>query len=267
MSRLSMPFLLTLCLLLFGQPAFAQEEENVDDEGGAQVGLLAMPGSNWVGLSWDNDGVSGSGAMGNIQQGIDWVRFENGLTLNTYVEYRYRGRELNNLYYDAEGWAVGIQLKYAIFALGANYYVEHFPQLGETYSNPEYYLSWFYGWNLEGDGDGWPDQFPGSCWAYLSYDINGLNGSGVMGYLNQGVLLFSTENRIDVKAFAEVRHRSRTLNKTYYDTEGFALGLEATKSVVNVGVNYYWERLPALEETSNRVQAYITWFITWDLLD
>ncbi len=227
--------------------------------------ILGLPGSNWVNLSYDNDQISGSGAMGNVSQGIDWFALPGDIIVDTYVEYRHRSRTENKQYFDAEGPAVGLEFRKSIFSFGFAYYWEWFPVLRETSENKEIYIDWYYGWDFKKGGSSWFLGLPGSNWASLAYDANGLNGSGAMGYINQGVNWFKLPGDIIFNTFVEYRHRSRTKNKLYYDTGGPAVGVEFQKSYFSLGIDYYWERLPILAESSNRFQVYLTWYYWWDL--
>lgn len=107
-----------------------------------------MPGSTWGQLTHDVDDLVGSGAMGYINQGIDWVKLPGDITLNTFAEFRYRLRTKNDEFFDAYGPAVGVELKKWMFHLGASYYWEHFPEADESSRKVQYYLNWFYGWDL-----------------------------------------------------------------------------------------------------------------------
>jgi len=111
-------------------------------------GIEGLPGSTWGQLSYDHDRLVGAGAMGFINQGIDWVKLPGGITLNTFLEFRYRLRNENRDFYNAYGEAVGLELKKPPFRLGVDYYWERFPNLGERSNKLQFYLSWFYDWDL-----------------------------------------------------------------------------------------------------------------------
>lgn len=232
--------------------------------------IQGLPGSTWGQITYDNDNLTGSGSMGNINQGVDWLTLPGGITLNTFAEYRYRVRAKNKLYYDTHGPALGIELKKSIFQAGFDFYWEYFPELGRTSNNREFFLIGFYDWDLKSSDK--PrllglniKGFPGSVWGILTYDVNGLNGSGAQGFVNQGINWGTLPGNIDLITFAEYRYRARTKNQQYYDASGPALGIEFRKSVFSWGIDYYWERFPGLGEASNKVQFYLTWFYDWDL--
>lgn len=232
--------------------------------------IQGLPGSVWGQTTYDNDGLTGSGFMGFMNQGVHWLTLPGETKLVTFAEYRLRTRAHNKTYYDTRGSALGVELRKSIFSLGAAYYWEYFPGLRTTSKNREVYLYWFYDWDLKPKDK---DLFlgikglPGSNWASLTYDINGLNGSGAQGFINQGIDWFKLPGDVMVNTFVEYRFKTRTQNTTYYNTSGTAVGLDFKKSVFHFGVNYYWEKLPELKQTSNRAQLYVYWFHSWDLKD
>lgn len=251
-----MTCLIILCGAVFAAPARAYE-------------LVGLPGSTWGQLTHDNGPLSGSGAMGNINQGIDWVKLPGDVTLDTYVEYRWRSRTRNKLYYDAQGPVVGVELKKSYFKLGADYYWERLVELHRTSYDREFYLTWYYWWDLKRADIAWLKGvygLPGSTWGTLTYDVNGINGSGAMGYVNQGIDWIKLPGDVILNTFVELRHRSRTRNKPYYDAEGPAAGVEFKKSFLRAGADYYWERYPALHQSSERLEYYVSWYYYWDLL-
>jgi hypothetical protein len=111
--------------------------------------ILALPGSTWGQLSHDDDNLVGTGAMGYINQGVDWIKLPGEITFNTFAEFRYRLRDKNNDFYNAYGPAVGVEFKKSFFKLGINYYWEQFPSLDERSNKLQFYLSWFYDWDLK----------------------------------------------------------------------------------------------------------------------
>ena len=228
---------------------------------------IGYPGGTWGQVTHDDDNISGSGAMGWVNQGIDWVKLPGDVVFDTYVEYRHRTRTLNRKYYDSQGPAVGMEFKKDILSLGAAVYWEKLPELEESTTNRELYAVWFYDWDINRRNKLGSFALPGSLWGRLAYDVDGLNGSGAQGFINQGVDWFTLPGGIVTNTYAEYRHRSRTKNSQYYDAGGPAVGLEFRKWFLRLGADYYWERIPLLNENSNRVQFYLSWYYTWDLKD
>jgi hypothetical protein len=113
------------------------------------LGIIGFPGAVWANLTYDVTGLTGSSAMGWINQGIDWIILPGGITLNTYAEYRFRARTKEKDYYDAEGPVIGLEFKKSFFRLGMDYYWERFPKLGEQSHSLEFYLTWYVNWDLK----------------------------------------------------------------------------------------------------------------------
>jgi len=225
-----------------------------------------FPGSTWGQASYDNDDISGSGVMGFINQGVLWGRLPGGVAVVTYAEYRHRSRNKNQIYYDAGGPAVGLELRKSVFIAGVDYYWETLPVLGEKSERAQGYAGWFVDWDIASLlGLTRAPRLPGSSWAQVSYDNDDISGSGVMGFINQGVDILQLPGGVTVNAYGEYRHRSRDKNQEYYDAGGPAVGMELQRSPVRAGVDYYWERLPVLGESSERAQLYVSWYLDWDL--
>ena len=150
--------------------------------------IQALPGSSWGEISYDDDRLVGGGAIGHINQGIDWITLPGDFTLNTFVEFRYRFRSENKRFYNVFGEAIGVQLKKRYFDIGINYLWERFPNLVGNSNNVQYYLNWYYGWDLEGKIS-LSDQLnilglPGNSWGEISYEDNSLTGAGAIGHIN-----------------------------------------------------------------------------------
>ncbi|MBI5814190.1 MAG: hypothetical protein HZB29_01110 [Nitrospinae bacterium] len=239
-------------IALFSVPAGAYE-------------LEGAPGSMWGFLGYDNDDFSGSAVQGFVNQGIQLVTLPGDIKVVSYAEYRHRSRNKNQDYFDAGGPAVGLELRKGFFNVGVDYYWQRLPVLGVSSNRAQAYVGWFITWDANPEKKLGSLDLPGSSWGLLGYDNDDYSGSGVQGFINQGVTLYKFPGDIPMIAYAEYRHRSRNLNQKYYDSGGPAVGLEFRKSVVSWGVDYYWERLPVLGESSNRAQLYITWYVDWDL--
>lgn len=108
-----------------------------------------LPGSTWGQATYEAEGLTGPGIQGWVNQGIDWVTLPGDLILNTFGEFRYRSRSRNKTFFNAYGPAVGIEVRRSPFKLGADYYWERFPELGESSNRLQYYLSWYYEWDLK----------------------------------------------------------------------------------------------------------------------
>ena len=226
---------------------------------------VGYSGGIWGQATHDDDQTSGSGGMGWIHQGVDWVKLPGDIVFSTYAEYRYRTREFNRPYYDSQGPAVGMEFKKDFITFGSAVYWEKLPELGTSSANKELYVTWFYEWDFSKENKSGSFTLPGSSWGNLTYDVDGPNGSGAQGFINQGVDWFFLPGGVVTNMYGEYRHRSRTKNSKYYDAGGPAVGLEFKKWFLHLGVDYYWERDPLLNLSSNRTQFYLTWYYTWDL--
>ncbi|HUK56091.1 MAG TPA: hypothetical protein VLY20_05485 [Nitrospiria bacterium] len=225
---------------------------------------LGLPGSTWGEVSHDVDSLVGSGAMGYVNQGIDWVKLPGAITFNTFAEFRYRFRSENKEFYNAYTGATGLEFKRGPFHLGMDYAWERFPAEGEQSNNLQYYLIWYYDWDLDRTSRKLLGV-PGSTWGELSHDVNSLVGTGAMGYVNQGIDWVKLPGAVTFNTFAEFRYRFRSDNKEFYNAYSEATGLEFRRSPLHLGMDYVWERFPGTGERSNKVQYYLTWYYDWDL--
>ncbi len=113
------------------------------------VAVEGLPGSTWGSVSQDADNIEGPGAIGYLNQGVDWTTLPGGVVFNTFAEFRYRIRGGNKTYYNAYGPALGLELRKWSFHLGMDYYWQRFPELDESSNRLRYYLSWYYDWDLK----------------------------------------------------------------------------------------------------------------------
>jgi len=237
-------------------------------EAGAVEGY---PGSAWGILSHNSNGLTGSGGMGWINQGVDWFALPGGVMLNTYAEYRFRQRTKQYEYYNTQGPVAGLELKRSSLHLGVDYYWEKMPDYpggARQSKNRECYLTGFYDWDLKKNaapGLTGISGMPGSIWLNLTYDINGLAGSGGTGWINQGIDWFVLPGNVAFNTYAEYRMRERTRLQDYYNVRGPAVGLEFKNPSVRLGADYYWEHYPVLGTRSNTIEFYLAWYVDWDL--
>jgi hypothetical protein len=110
-----------------------------------------FPGGVWFNATYDAKGLTGSGFMGWINQGIDWATLPGGIVFNTFAEYRFRERTKQFEYYDAQGPAAGITFRKSVFTLGLDYYWETDPELhgDRNYGYYELFLTWYIDWDLK----------------------------------------------------------------------------------------------------------------------
>lgn len=234
--------------------------------------IEGMPGSTWGNLTDSSSTVNCSGGMGWINQGIDWTTLPGGVVLNTFAEYRYRARSCQREYYDAQGPALGLELKKDFLRLGVGYYRETMPSYPggpRRSATSELYLAGYRAWDLvPAAGLRMPGAtgLPGGIWFNLTHNINGLTGSSGMGWVNQGINWFTLPGNIVFATFAEYRYRARSKLEDFYNVRGPAVGFELKQSEFRLGVNYSWQYYPVLEQRSSGLEAYLVWYIDWDLM-
>jgi len=68
--------------------------------------------------------------------------------VDTYVKYSYRGRTKEEDYFNAQGPSVGLEFSKSYFKAGISYYWEEYPKLHEKQDTAQYYLGWYYYWDL-----------------------------------------------------------------------------------------------------------------------
>lgn len=233
--------------------------------------IEGLPGANWVFLSHDIHGLTGSGGMGWIEQGIDWVELPAHIMFNTYVQYSLRDRTKEEAYYDVRGPSIGLKFKKSYFDLGVNYYWLEYPELEGNDSDEEGFeatFSWYYWKDLKAkDSDFIAEGFPLSTWGKLSHDGNGLTGSSAMGWIQQGIDWFTLPGNIVVDTYVKYSYRARTKEEEYFNAQGPSVGLEFTKSYFKAGISYYWEDYPELDERQDTAQYYFGWYYYWDLMN
>ena len=91
----------------------------------------------------------GSTIQGYVTQGVDWFTFADDITLNTSVSYRFRFRSFDNLFYDAHGPVILVELQKSPFTLGMDYSWSISPPQGTTEQTLGIYFKWYYGWDLK----------------------------------------------------------------------------------------------------------------------
>ncbi|MDH3973126.1 MAG: hypothetical protein OEV42_02495 [Deltaproteobacteria bacterium] len=233
--------------------------------------IEGLPGANWVFLSHDIHGLTGSGGMGWIQQGIDWVKLPGNIMVNTYAEYSVRDRTKKEDYYDVRGPSVGLNFEKSYFDLGVNYYWLKYPELERKDKDEEGYevtFGWYYTRDLKAKDSGFfVMAFPFSTWGKLSHDGNGITGSSAMGWIQQGIDWFTLPGGIMVDTYLKYSYRGRTKEEDYFNSQGPSVGLEFSKSYFKAGISYYWEEYPKLNERQDTAQYYFGWYYYWDLME
>ncbi|MBI4386370.1 MAG: hypothetical protein HY551_03210 [Elusimicrobia bacterium] len=112
-----------------------------------------------------------------------------------------------------------------------------------------------------------PEGYPGSTWGNGTRDLNGFEGYGTQGKVHQSIQWLTLPGAITAKTFAAYRWRIRTQNRNFYDARGPAVGVEFTKSFVDFGADFSWQRFPGLNRTSEDFQLFVTWYKRVNLLE
>ena len=94
------------------------------------------------------------------------------------------------------------------------------------------------------------EGLPGSTWGRASYDATGLTGSGFNGWINQGIDWVKLPGDIIFNTYIEYRYKAREKQDDYYNVYGPAIGLELKKSDFRLGMDYYWEKYPVINQNS-----------------
>ena len=229
------------------------------------------PGSVWGSLSRGSDNTEGAGVQGWARQGVRWARFGGDLDLNTYAAYNWRVRTRNKTYYNTNGPSLIAALEKGAFSAGAEFAWLRYPSLPLSAKN----YSLFAGWYGSRDISKWtglpalgahaPLALPFSTWGRLSYDLQGVEGSGSQGWARQGVDWLALGRGWKFNTYAAYNWRLRTKNKQYYDVYGPSLGAVFNGKYFDVGAEYYWQRFPQLSLTAKTFNVYLSWYYNWDL--
>ncbi len=236
--------------------------------------IEGLPGGTWASFNYDLHGLTGSGGMGWVNQGIDWVELPGEIMVNTYAEYSLRDRTKKETYYDARGPSVGIKFEKSYFNLGAEYYWTDYPKQNERDTGYKYTFGWYYSKDLKKKDQDLlifnkipAEGLPFSTWGKLSHDASGFTGSGGMGWIQQGIDWVTLPWDVTVNTYLKYSYRGRSKEDTYYDARGPSVGLELSKSYFSLGVSYFWEEFPVLNERHETAQIFAGWYYTWDLME
>lgn len=233
--------------------------------------LKGLPGSTWGQVAHDLRGFTGTGLSGYVNQGVYWFDLPADIPFTTFAEYRFRTRSKERLYFNATGPAVGIELKKSVFKFGAETYWERMGSLNEKTENHQLYLNWYHDWytytkRRAGEGSWIPFQaLTGSTWGMVTHDLDGLTGTSVSTFINEGIDWFDLPGGVTFNTYAEYRLRRRALNKFYFNADGPAVGAEFKKSIFKLGMDYFWETYREQNITINSWRVYMTWYYDWDL--
>ncbi|HAS17083.1 MAG: hypothetical protein A2035_03060 [Nitrospirae bacterium GWA2_42_11] len=112
------------------------------------MGIEGLSGSTWGQVTYESgDTISGPSAQGYIKQGIDWITIKH-YQLDSFASLHYRFRTDNNEYFNTFGPALGIEIKKGPVNIGVQYFWERFTELQESDEQLQFFVNWWYGWDL-----------------------------------------------------------------------------------------------------------------------
>jgi tetratricopeptide (TPR) repeat protein len=232
--------------------------------------IAGLSGSSYGSVTQDIKGSTGLAVSGWIKQGIDWFRLPGDILFSTYGEYKHSARTGDKRYFDESGYGVGAEFKKGIFTFGGEYFWDTYTQQQTTLTRP-LYLTWYHDWTkriwFEDEEHAWikMNALSGSTYGKITHDFSGLTGTGVSGYLNQGIDWFTLPGGITFNTYGEYRFGFRTKDTLYYNAHGPAVGFEFQRKPFTLGFNAYWQLYPERSLMDRQIGAYLRWYLDWDL--
>lgn len=239
---------------------------------GASYGPLDYPGASWGGVSRDLSGFEGYGTQGWVKQGVTWARLPRwgGVPIQTFASYQWRFRSENTRFYNAHGPGLSLELSKGPLDGGLEFAWQRFPELARTDDRYELFAGWYKRIDLARGARpallGLPLLgLPLSTWGRLAHDLNGFEGDGAQGWVQQGVDWVRLPRGVVVTTFAGYRWRLRSENRTFYNMHGPAAGVELSRGRMQAGVEHLWRRYPELGRFERAFQLYLSWYLSWNL--
>jgi len=236
--------------------------------------IQAFPGDTWGRVSHELDENTGTGLSFFVNQGIDWATLPGGITLNTFAEYRYSRRTKDKTYFDAEGEAIGIDLRRAPFRFGVERFWERQTAQNSSSGITRAYLTWYHDWykylrrRLAEDDAGWfnPNGLSGSTWGRVRHEVDsGEEATTVSFFVNQGIDWITLPGDITFNTYVEPRFSYRSRDADFYNTLGPAIGMELQRPPFRLGTDYFREYFTERKVWENTWRLYLTWYYNWDL--
>lgn len=237
----------------------------------AKSSFEGFPGFTWGSMTHDLTGATGTGLSVLLNQGIDWIKLPGDIMVNTYAEYRYSTRTRESLYFDESGQSLGMQVKKFPFRLGVEYAWDDYREQDKIDSSKKAFFAWYYDWHKGMNGKNnlsWLDMkdFPGETYGKVTHDFDNGTGTGISGYVNQGIDWHTLPGNIVFNTYVEYRFNFRTGDNLYYNTHGPVLGMELrTKPSFKLGLENFWENNTELHTTVSKTSVYFRWYYDWDL--
>lgn len=235
--------------------------------------IEGLSGFSYGTLNQDIRNTNGFNYGGLINQGVDWFRLPADIVFNTYAEAKYTDQTRNNTFIKQNGTAAGIALKQSIFRFGAEYSWLSNPLIPSTTNAKQVYVSWYTDWykymkKRVTDEDSW--QIPmqalsGFTYGRLNKDFNNIGGLDISGVVNQGIDWFTLPGNLTFNTYGEFRFNYRTVNGTFYNAYGPAVGMELQRKPLKIGMDFYLENDPDLHQTVQKATIYLRWYFDWNL--
>jgi len=107
------------------------------------------------------------------------------------------------------------------------------------------------------------EGYPGDTWGRVSHELDESTGTGISFFVNQGIDWVELPGDIVVNTFVEYRYSKRTKDRTYFDAQGEAAGIDFKRSPFHGGVERFREDQEGLGTTSYVTRAYLSWYTDW----
>ena len=110
-----------------------------------------------------------------------------------------------------------------------------------------------------------PVAYPGSTWGHLNRDLDGIEGNGTLGKVQQGVRWITLPYKIQLETFAAYRWRLRSQNRRFFNAHGPAVVLQMSRSAFDLGFDFHWSRFPERDRTFKNFEFFLKWYKRWNI--
>jgi hypothetical protein len=119
---------------------------------------LSFPGYSWAELRYPNSPIqeerTNFSAEGDFEQGIDWIRLNDHITVNTFAQFRYTvdtaGLDYNNRIVPAIGAQFKVKVGTGIVQVGLKAEKEYRWKTDQSSGIVLGFANYWFGWNLGG---------------------------------------------------------------------------------------------------------------------
>ena len=110
---------------------------------------MALTATSYGRINHDFENRRGTSISSYLNLGIDWFKLPYDAVFNSYFEYRVNYRTKNNLFYNAHGPVVGVEIRRNNLRIGWDHYWENLPELNTSEIKSTIYIRWYYDWNFK----------------------------------------------------------------------------------------------------------------------